>query len=276
LDVTPLSLGVETSGGVFTRLIKRNTTIPAEESMVFATEEDGQTSMMIHVLQGEREMAKDNVSLGLFRLDGISPAPRYEQEVEVAFKIDANGILTVSAEILETGEKKAIKVTKPTELSEEEITRMVIEATKFDELDEKKKELIETRNRAEAAIYATEKSIEGIGGKISGMEKRTLEETLGKLKAALNSGKPQKIGGYTDELLELVEAVATKVKRVGQAKTLVSSVEKRLDSKVSSEKRRKIREAIKKLEETSYEAVGKEMSRLKEMITLLEAEHGKR
>jgi len=276
LDVTPLSLGVETSGGVFTRLIKRNTTIPAEESMVFATEEDGQTSMMIHVLQGEREMAKDNLSLGLFKLDGIPPAPRYEQEVEVTFKIDADGILNVSAEILETGKKEAIKVTKPTELSGEEITRMIIEATRFDEVDERKKEIIETCNRAEAVIYATEKSIEEISGKISEMEKKKLEETLGKLKTALNGGNVQKIREYTDELLELVKGVTTKVKKVSQAKTLMSSVEKRMGNVVSIEKREKVREAVERLEGASYKDVGKEMNKLKEMIALLEADRGER
>jgi len=276
LDVTPLSLGVETSGGVFTRLIKRNTTIPAEESMTFATEEDSQTSMMIHVLQGEREMARDNVSLGLFKLGGIPPAPRYEQEVEVTFKIDADGILNVSAEILETGEKEATKITKPTGLSEEEITRMIIEATKFDEVDERKKEIVEICNRAEAVIYATEKSMEDTSGKISEVEKRELEETLGKLKTALNGGNPQKIKGCTDELLELVKVVTAKGRRVSQAKTLVSSMKKRLGDEVSSEEKRNLEEAVKRLEEVSHKEVGREMNKLKEMITMLEAEQGER
>jgi len=276
LDVTPLSLGVETSGGVFTRLIRRNTTIPTEETMIFATEEDYQTSMMIHVLQGEREMAEDNISLGLFELDGISPAPRYEQEVEVNFRIDTDGILNVSAEILETGKKEAIKVTKPTELSGEEITRMIIDATRFDEVDERKKEIVETCNRAKAMIYATEKSMEEINGKISEMEKRKLEENLAKLKSALNGGNIQKIKGYTDELLELVKGVTTKVKKIIQAKTLVSSVEKRLREKVSSGEKRKVEEAVKRLEETPYKDVGKEMNKLKEMMVLLEADRGER
>lgn len=276
LDVTPLSLGVETSGGVFTRLIKRNTTIPTEESMIFVTEEEDQTSMMIHVLQGEREMAKDNISLGLFKLDGIPPAPRYEQEVEVTFQIDADGILNVSTEILETGKKEAIKVTKPTELSEEEITRMIIEATKFDKVDKRKKEIVETCNRAEAVIYATEKSIEDIGRKISEGEKRKLEETLGKLKTALNGDNTQKIQGYTDELLELVKGANMKVKKISQAKRLVSSVEKRLRGKVSREERRKVEEAVKRFEGTPYKDVGKEMNKLKEMIILLEADYGER
>jgi len=276
LDVTPLSLGVETSGGVFTRLIKRNTTIPTEESMIFATEEEDQTSMMIHVLQGEREMAKDNISLGLFKLDDIPPAPRYEQEAEVTFQIDADGILNVSAEILETGKKEAIKVTKPMELSEEEITRMIIEASKFDVVDERKKEIVETCNRAEAVIYATEKSIEEIGGEISEREKRKLEETLGKLKTALNGDNAQKIKAYTDELLELVKGVNMKVKKVSQAKKLVSSMEKRLRDKVSSEERRKVEKVVKRLEGAPYKDVGKEMNKLKEMIILLEADYGER
>jgi len=276
LDVTPLSLGVETSGGVFTRLIKRNTTIPCEESMVFATAEDYQTSMMIHVLQGEREMTKDNISLGLFKLDGIPPAPRYEQEVEVTFKIDADGILTVSAEILETGKKEAIKATKPTQLSKEEITRMIIDATKFDYIDEQRKKIVETRNRAKAAVYGTEKSMDEICKKISEWEEKKLKETLEKLKAALNNDDAQKIREYTDELLELVKGVTMKVKKVTQAKTLVLTVEKRLGDEVSGEEKGKIREAVRRLEEATYKDVGKEMNKLKEMITLLEAGHGER
>jgi len=276
LDVTPLSLGVETSGGVFTRLIKRNATIPTEESMIFATEEEDQTSMMLHVLQGEREMAANNISLGLFKLDGIPPAPRYEEEVEVNFKIDADGILDVSAGILETGKKEAIKITNPTELSEEEITRMIIDATKFDEADEKTKEIVEIRNQAEAVIYATEKSMGEIGRKISESEKRILEETSEKLKTALDGNNTQKIKECTDKLLELVKGVTTKIKKISQAKTLVSSLKKRLGDEASSEERRKFEEAVKRLEEVPHKDVRKEMNKLKEMITLLEADHGER
>jgi len=276
LDVTPLSLGVETSGGIFTRLIKRNTTIPTEASMIFATEEDGQTSMMIHVLQGEREMTKDNVSLGLFKLDRIPPAPRYEQKVEVAFKIDADGILSVSAEILETGKEEAIKITKPTALSAEEITRMIIEATRFSEVDERKKEIIEARNRAKAVIYETEKAVQKMNGKIFEREKKTVEETLEKLKAALNGGNAQRIKEFTDELLELVNGVTMKVKTVSQAKILMCSVEKRLSDKAFGEEIRKIRETVKRLEEAPYKDAGKEMKKLKEMITLLEVVRGER
>ena len=272
LDVTPLSLGVETSGGIFTRLIKRNTTIPTEACMVFATEEDDQTSMMIHVLQGEREMAKDNISLGLFKLDRIMPAPRHEQKVEVTFKIDADGILSVSAEILETGKKETIKVLKSTALSAEEITRMIIEATKFNDLDEKRKENIEIRCRAKNTIYAAKKVIEEIIGKITEKEKWTLEETLGRLEGALNSNNAQKIKDYIDMLVEQTNGMTMKVKMVSQAKTLAFAVEKRLGDKASSEERREITETIKRLEKAPYRHTEKEMNKLKEMIILLEAE----
>jgi len=271
LDVAPLSLGVETSGGIFTRLIKRNTTIPTEACMVFATEEDDQTSMMIHVLQGEREMAKDNMSLGLFKLEGILPAPRYEQKVEVTFKIDADGILGVSAEILETGKKETIEVLKSTALSAEEITRMIIEATKFNDLDEKRKENIEIRCRAKNVIYEAKKVIEEVTGKITEKEKGTLEETIGRLEGTLNSSNAHKIKDYIDMLVEQTNGMTMKVKRVSQARTLASAVEKGLGDKASSEERREIAETVKRLEETPYRHTEKEMNKLKEMITLLEA-----
>ena len=271
LDVTPLSLGVETSGGIFTRLIKRNTTIPAEACMVFATEEDDQTSMMIHVLQGEREMAKDNISLGLFKLDGILPAPRYEQKVEVTFKIDADGILGVSAEILETGKKETIKVLKSTALSAEEITRIIIEATKFNDLDEKRKEIIEIRCRAKNVIYEAKKVTKELIGKITEKEKCTLEETLGRLEGALNSSNAQRIKDYIDTLVEQTNGMTMKVKMVSQAKILALAVERRLGDNASSEERRKITETIKRLEEAPHRDTEKEMNKLKEMITLLEA-----
>lgn len=274
LDVTPLSLGVETSGGLFTRLIKRNTTIPAEENMIFATEEDGQTSMMIHVLQGEREMAKDNMSVGLFKLEGIPQAHRYEQKVEVTFQINANGILTVSAEILETGKKEAINATKAKSLSEEEITKMIIEATKFNEADENGKEAVETRNRAAAVIYATQKLIGEVSGKISEREKRSLEEASARLKVALDSSKHQGVKECTDELRELIAGVKVKLKKVGQAEALLSSVERKLGDRLSSEEKRKIRKALKRLEDTPYSHVNAEIIKLKEMAILLEADCG--
>jgi molecular chaperone DnaK len=272
LDVTPLSLGVETSGGVFTRLIKRNTTIPTEASMIFATAEDNQTSMMIHVLQGEREMARDNISLGLFKLDGIPPAPRYEQKVEVTFRIDANGILNVSAEILETGKKEMVTVSKPIALSPDEITKIVVEATKFSEVDEREKENIETLNRAKFAIYRLEKVMKDMNGKISEEEKRALEEALIKLKAALNDKNLETIKEHTSASLEYVNGLTRKLKAVSQAKALIYSIEKKLDSKAFSEEKRKIEEALKRLEEAPYTDVRRQMNRLKEILTMLEAE----
>jgi molecular chaperone DnaK len=271
LDVTPLSLGVETSGGIFTRLIKRNTTIPTEACMDFATEEDDQTSMMIHVLQGEREMAKDNISLGLFKLDGILPAPRYEQKVEVTFKIDTDGILGVSAEILETGKKETIRVLKSTALSAEEITMMIIEATKSNDLDEKRKENTEIRSRAKNVIYEAKKVMEEITGKITEKEKGTLEETMGRLEGVLNSSNAQKTKDYTNMLVEQTNGMTMKVKIVSQAKTLASAVEKGLGDKTSSEERREIAETVKRLEEAPYRHTEKEMNKLKGIITLLEA-----
>ncbi len=276
LDVTPLSLGVETSGGIFTRLIKRNSTIPAEENMVFATQEDNQSSMMIHVLQGEREMAKDNISVGLFKIDDIPLAPRYEQKVEVAFKINVDGILKVSAEILETGKKESVTVVETKVLSEEEITKMIIEATKYNEIDEEAKEVAETHNRAEAAVYAAEKSLGELDVKISEIDKRALEEALEKLRTALNGCKLQKIKTCTSELLELIEEVDTKFTKVNRAKMLLSSVERKIGGNLSSKNRRQLREAVKRLEEAPYKHVSEEVIKLKEMATLLEADYGDR
>jgi molecular chaperone DnaK len=227
---------------------------------------------MIHVLQGEREMAKDNISLGLFKLDGILPAPRYEQKVEVTFKIDADGILGVSAEILETGKKETIKVLKSTALSAEEITRMIIEATRFNDLDEKRKEIIEIRCRAKKVIYEAKRVMEELIGKITEKEKWTLEETLGRLEGALNNSSAQKIKDYIDMLVEQTNGMAMKVKMVSQAKILAFAVGKRLGDTAYSEERRKITETIKRLEEVSYRDAEKEMNKLREMITLLEAE----
>jgi molecular chaperone DnaK len=268
LDVTPLSLGVESSGGVFTRLIKRNTTIPAESSMTFATYEDSQTAMMVHVLQGEREMANDNISLGMFRLDGIPPAPRYEQKVEVTFKIDLDGLLTVSAEILETEEKKTIRVMKTTRLLEDEIERIIIEATKFEEMDERKKEIIEARIRAERAIYAAEKLIDEKDERDSSSFVSAIRETLEKLKVSLTLDDRafNEVKELTCELLELIGNVNTKRKKISQAKILISSAEKSLDCELSMEKRKKMEVAFRELEEASCRDLEKKMNALKEII----------
>ncbi len=274
LDVTPLSLGVETSGGLFTRLIKRNSTIPTEENMTFATQEDYQTSMMIHVLQGEREMAKDNTSVGLFKIDCIPKAPKYEQKVEVTFKIDTNGILIVSAEILETGKIEAIKISETSNLSQDEIIKRIIEATKFNETDEKEKECIEIQNQAAATIQSTKRFIEEAGGKISPEDKKKLETGLHHLQTAMKAHEPPRVKLSTSKLLELKDGLIAKTKKVGQAKVLLSAAEKRLGSKVSEKKKKELKASIRKIEQASQECVTQEFINLREMLVLLEADCG--
>ncbi|MBD3260739.1 MAG: molecular chaperone DnaK, partial [Candidatus Altiarchaeales archaeon] len=185
LDVTPLSLGIETLGGVFTRLIERNTTIPTEKKQVFSTAADNQPSVEINVLQGDREMAAHNKSLGRFTLTGIPPAPRGVPQIEVTFKIDANGILNVSAKDLATGKQQAITIQAKSGLTEDEIQKMQKEAEEHAEEDKKKKKDIQTRNEADTLVYSTERALEEMKDKISDGEKKKVEEKLKKLKDAL-------------------------------------------------------------------------------------------
>ena len=175
LDVTPLSLGIETMGGVMTRLIERNTTIPAKKSQIFSTAADGQTAVDIHVLQGEREFAHDNTTLGRFQLTGIPAAPRGVPQIEVTFDIDANGIVNVSAKDLGSGNEQKITITASTKLSEDEINKKVREAEQFAQEDKKKKEIVETKNNAESLIYQTEKTLKDLEGKISEEEKSSID-----------------------------------------------------------------------------------------------------
>ena len=184
LDVTPLSLGIETLGGVCTRLIERNTTIPAKKSQVFSTAADGQTSVEIHVLQGEREMAQYNKTLGRFTLTGIPPAPRGVPQIEVTFDIDANGIVHVSAKDLGTGKSQDITITASTNLSDEDIDKAVKEAEKFAAEDKKRKEEIEVRNNADSLVYQTEKTVKDLGSKISDADKSTIEAKVADVKKA--------------------------------------------------------------------------------------------
>jgi len=200
LDVTPLSLGLETLGGVFTKLIDRNTTIPTKKSQVFTTAEDGQTSVDIAIFQGEREMARDNKSLGQFRLEGIPAAPRGVPQIEVAFNIDANGIVNVSAKDLGTGKEQAITITATTNLSKDEVDRMVRDAETSAAEDARKKEEAETRNQASSLIYSTEKSLKEIGDKLEAGAKADVENALNDLRSKSENGTAAEIKTATDTL----------------------------------------------------------------------------
>ena len=200
LDVTPLSLGIETLGGVCTRLIERNTTIPAKKSQVFSTAADGQTSVEIHVLQGEREMAQYNKTLGRFTLTGIPPAPRGVPQIEVTFDIDANGIVHVSAKDLGTGKSQDITITASTNLSDEDIDKAVKEAEKFAAEDKKRKEEIEVRNNADSLVYQTEKTVKDLGSKISDADKSTIEAKVADVKKALEGTDTAAIKAATEAL----------------------------------------------------------------------------
>ncbi len=216
LDVTPLSLGIETLGGVMTKIIEKGTTIPVKKTQIFSTAEDNQPAVTIHVLQGERELAKDNKSLGQFTLEGIPPAPRGVPQIEVTFDIDANGILTVSAKDKATGKEQQIKITGSSGLSEEEIQRMIQEAEAHKEEDRKRRELIETRNQADALAYQTEKSLKEVGDAISADERAQIEAALNDLRAVLkdeNATKEQieaKVQALTQVSHKLAEAMYKK------------------------------------------------------------------
>jgi molecular chaperone DnaK len=200
LDVTPLSLGLETLGGVSTRLIERNTTIPTKKSQIFTTAEDGQTSVDIKVLQGEREMAADNVKLGDFRLEGIPAAPRGVPQIEVTFNIDANGIVNVSAKDLGTGKEQTITITASTNLSKDEVDRMVRDAEAKASEDRAKKEEAEIRNTASSLIYSTEKSLKEVGDKLEDASKADVETALGELKRVSENGTAAEIKAATETL----------------------------------------------------------------------------
>ena len=208
LDVTPLSLGIETLGGVFTKLIERNTTIPTSKSQVFSTAADGQTSVEVHVLQGEREMAQYNKTLGRFNLTGIAPAPRGVPQIEVTFDIDANGIVNVSAKDLGTGNEQKITITASTNLSDEDIDKAVKEAEKYAEEDKKRKEDVEIRNNAETLVYQCEKAVKDAGDKIDDATKSMVEGEVNKVKEALKGTDSAAIKAATDALQEKFYSVA--------------------------------------------------------------------
>jgi molecular chaperone DnaK len=207
LDVTPLSLGIETLGGVMTKLIKKNTTIPTKAQQVFSTADDNQGAVTIHVLQGERQMASGNKSLGQFNLEGIPPAPRGVPQIEVTFDIDANGIVHVSAKDLGTGKQQQIRITASSGLSEEEIQRMVNDAESNKADDAKKKELADLRNNAEGLIYTTEKSLEEYASALKPEDLAEIRADLDALKAILPGGDP----GAIKEALTRLEGSAYRI-----------------------------------------------------------------
>ena len=211
LDVTPLSLGIETMGGVFTKLIEKNTTIPTSKSQVFSTAADNQPAVDIHVLQGERPMASDNKTLGNFQLNDIPPAPRGVPQIEVSFDIDANGIVNVKAKDLGTNKEQSITITASTNLSDEEIEKMVKEAEANKEADEKRKEEAENKNEVEQLVFATEKAIKDLGDKISDKEKEEAEEAIKNAKEALEANDIDKIKEAKEKLNEKAMALGSKV-----------------------------------------------------------------
>ena len=219
LDVTPLSLSIETMGGVATRLIERNTTIPTKKSQVFSTAADNQTAVDINVLQGERQFAKDNKSLGQFRLDGIPPARRGVPQIEVTFDIDANGIVNVSAKDLGTGKEQHITITSGTNMSDDDIEKAVKEAAEFEAQDKKRKEGIEARNEADSMVFQTQKALDEVGDKISGSDRDAVEADLNALKAVIDRTTPESM---TDA--DVDEIKAAKDKLMNSAQTLFAKL----------------------------------------------------
>jgi molecular chaperone DnaK len=211
LDVTPLSLGIETLGGVMTKLIEKNTTIPANAEQVFSTADDNQTAVTIHVLQGERERALDNKSLGRFDLTDIPPSPRGLPQIEVTFDIDANGILNVSAKDKATGKSQNIVIKASSGLSDEEINKMVSDAESHAEEDRKFRELVDVRNQADGLIHAAEKTLKEAGDKASGEERMAIENAVSDLKAVLDKGDKEAIETKTAALGEASAALAQKM-----------------------------------------------------------------
>ena len=211
LDVTPLSLGIETLGGVFTKIIERNTTIPVQKKQVFSTAADNQPAVDIHVLQGEREMAANNTTIGQFKLDGIAPAPRGIPQIEVAFDIDANGIVKVTAKDLGTGKEQHVTIQSSTNMSKDDIDAAIRDAEMHAEEDKKRKEAVETKNMAESMIFQCEKTLDEAGDKLTDADKQPVRDAIAKLKESAATDDIERIKADTDALQKAIYEVSTKL-----------------------------------------------------------------
>ncbi len=254
LDVTPLTLGIETLGGVATPLIERNTTIPTKKSQVFTTAADFQTAVTIHVVQGERPMVADNTSLGQFNLVGIPPAPRGVPQVEVTFDIDANGIINVSAKDLGTGKEQRITITASTKLSPSEIDKMMEDAEKHAEEDKRRKEEVEIRNNADSLIYTTEKTLSEFGDKISSEQKEEIDKAKKALKEALEGKDTVEIKKKTEELSKAVQMVGAAIYQQAQASQATQAGAK----KTSGERRKRDMDEEGDVVDAEYKVEGEE------------------
>jgi molecular chaperone DnaK len=246
LDVTPLSLGVETLGGIFTKIIERNTTIPTKRSQIFSTAADFQTTVTIHVLQGERAMAADNISLGMFNLTGIPPAPRGVPQIEVTFDIDADGILNVSAKDLATGKEQKITITASTKLSEKEKERMMKEAEQFAEEDRRRREEAEVRNNADSLIYTAEKTKKDLADKLGKEQVERIDKAVAELRETLSGKDVEKIKAKNEELAKVLQEVGTVVYQQAAAR------------RVEQEKTEQAKEPKEKVVDADYEEVKEE------------------
>jgi len=233
LDVTPLSLGIETLGGVSTILIPKNTTVPTAKTQIFSTAADSQTSVEIHVLQGERPMATDNKTLGRFILDGVPPAPRGIPQIEVIFDIDANGILNVTAKDKATGKSQSVRIEGSTGISKEEAEKMKRDAELHSQEDQKKQELIEARNLADNLVYTSEKTLREAGDKISADIKKDIEEKTESLKKVKDSDNIEEMKSKTEELSQAIQRVGTELYKASQEQKTEENKEPKEEEKES-------------------------------------------